>query len=438
MQYYWLVNGTKYGPFSMNEAGYPNEGEVVRHFRVAVKKMRAKKLGELYGAALHEKSKSREAILHMEKNNTIPTDITRRRVLAGILGIPYALLGLHESLEKLPLTQALDHTPKPVNRNSKQQSLDHYSIEEHQQALKLYFDGYYHRHGQAALDDVAYTTQNLAALLANTNANNREPGLALLSRYHQFGTNAAREQQNYEHALLHADKAIQYARSQAKPDADLLVISYYRRGITFFEQGITHEAAQWGAIQKAQPDIDIALSYAQTATPLMKGFIALEWGLVQAHTATTATDKSLVMKRLDQSYNNLSVSQLEDDPNFVRFSPGWYYLTRAEALIAMGMFSESLGELEIAEEVTPINLPRRFAYLDALRARAYLGMNDLDEAVTYVKSAFNASQAVKSEYNLARLANIQQDLEKSKHGRDREIKQFGRAFRAVRPNLFLS
>src|SRR5215470_9177735 len=101
MQYMW-GDKQQYGPFSAGEDGYPCGGEVVRHYRV-LKGFSAPKFAEVYGRALGEPAKTRIWVLRMERTNNVPTDITRRRAIADLLGIPYVLLGISEVLEKTPL-----------------------------------------------------------------------------------------------------------------------------------------------------------------------------------------------------------------------------------------------------------------------------------------------------------------------------------------------
>src|SRR5579864_4758959 len=100
-KYMW-GNNREYGPFSADEDGYPCCGEVVRFYRV-LKRYRAVEFAALYGRALGEKPKTEIWVLTMERTNDVPTDITRRRVIADILGIPYVLLGISEALAKTPL-----------------------------------------------------------------------------------------------------------------------------------------------------------------------------------------------------------------------------------------------------------------------------------------------------------------------------------------------
>lgn len=66
--------------------GYPNAGQVVRHYRL-LKQWSPADLGEALG-------KTARWVPAMEYDNTVPEAISRRRAIAAILGIPPMLLGL--------------------------------------------------------------------------------------------------------------------------------------------------------------------------------------------------------------------------------------------------------------------------------------------------------------------------------------------------------
>ena len=88
---FWGNKG-EYGPFHIQEDGWPHAGEVIRHYR-RKQHMNAEELARHYGEAIHSEVTARW-ILKMEQQNKVPTDITRRRILAHILHVPPVLLGL--------------------------------------------------------------------------------------------------------------------------------------------------------------------------------------------------------------------------------------------------------------------------------------------------------------------------------------------------------
>src|SRR5258708_39332423 len=100
---YWGEEG-EYGPFSVQEDGWPNAGEVMRAYRLKLG-LSAAEVARRYSEALKSLSKCKKEgaqvkpvsatwILNMENENRVPTDITRRRLLADLLQIPPMLFGL--------------------------------------------------------------------------------------------------------------------------------------------------------------------------------------------------------------------------------------------------------------------------------------------------------------------------------------------------------
>ena len=141
-------------------------------------------------------------------------------------------------------------------------------------------------------------------------------------------------------------------------------------------------------------------------------------------------------KRLTDGSSYIPEGQLGDDPYliFPKYAAGYYHLTCAEALIGLGEYTEALGELDVAEELTPLNLPRRFAYIDALRSMAHTGLGELEEAVDRAKDSLIGSTSVKSEYNITRVAKVYKQLrEKYKHSGD--VTDLGRELAKTHPHL---
>jgi tetratricopeptide (TPR) repeat protein len=355
--------------------------------------------------------------------------------MADILGIPYALLGISEALVKTPLATMLPEQVTETPRVSKRETVTAALLTEHEQILDSYINGYYHRHGQAALTEVAGAAEQVRLWLPNTREHIQRRGLMLITGYYEFGRAVACEQQQYSLAIMDADLAIQHAEAvhKMKPNSDLMATVSYRRGITDFEQEVSR-INQDGNYRMAISYVDAALSSAQSATPIVRDFVSLKWGLVHAHVATSEKEKTAVRDRLVRAYSSAAAYREEDDIYAFRYNLSYYHLTYAEALIALGAYSEAIGELDVAEEMTPLNFPRRLAFIDALRATAYLGLGEFQEAVSYAKDALIESRAVKSEFNIARIAKVYKQLkERYKHSSD--VTELGRELAKTHPHL---
>ncbi len=411
----------------------------MRHYRI-LKGYSATQFGELYGQALGGEAKTRICVLTMERTNNVPTAITRRRTIADLLGIPYVLFGLSETLTKTPL---FEDTPDQVGgtntretpRVPKRETLIRQVLTEHEQALTTYFNGFYHRHGHAVLSEVTGATQEISLWLPNTREYTHQRGKILITQYNRFGAKIAREQQRYDLAISHADKAIEQAEAvhKSKPTSDLMALAFSGRGRASFEQECTR-INQPMNYHAAIPFIDAAFSHAQSATSAINGFISLEWSLIHAYAVTSEKEKRKVRERLMAAYNAASVYREEDDIYALKYNPSWYHLAYAEALIALREYTDAIGELDVAEELTPLNLPRRFAFIDAFRAMAYLGLGEFEEAIEHARDALIESKAVKSEYNIARIAKVYRELRK-KYKHASSLTELGRELAKTHPHL---
>jgi hypothetical protein len=132
--FYWGEGG-QYGPYHAQEDGWPNAGEVQRDYREQAD-LSADEFALLYSEELKKLGKENKKgksgaegkvsgtwVLNMEKQNRVPTDITRRRVIARLLHIPSLLLGLAtlQDVEIQPQKEAqmqpamVPHTLKKVS-----------------------------------------------------------------------------------------------------------------------------------------------------------------------------------------------------------------------------------------------------------------------------------------------------------------------------------
>jgi transcriptional regulator with XRE-family HTH domain len=386
--YWWDV----YGPFAPGDDGYPNAGQVVRHYRL-LKNWTPAQLGEALG-------KSARWVQSMEHDNLVPEAISRRRALAAILGIPPVLLGL----------AALDPGDSPLipasSPRTKKVSLDSAQISQYQDVLRLYWELDYTSTAQESLEDIVGWIRHLQTLVRTVSREQYQtPLVELMCRYHQLATWIARDQRDYSTAYSHANQAIKLAQSLDNPE--LQAVTLFRRGRTRLEQG---DIA--GAIR----DLDAALPFAQRCRPQLKSLVLLAAGHARAHAAQlTATDITQAMALIDQAGRIVRTGRLEDDESFVKLNSGRYHQDRAGALIVVGRPSQALDELDLAVRGVGVDQTRRHAYIDVLRSQAYAVDGEVVMALATAEQALSVSKALKSTINIARLQDLCDDLSEGKY-----------------------
>ncbi|MGB8343818.1 MAG: helix-turn-helix transcriptional regulator [Ktedonobacteraceae bacterium] len=406
---FWVdKHGNVYGPFTPQPDGFPSAGEVVQFYRVA-NRLSTKELAARWGV-------KQRWIETMEHDNTVPTNITRRRALASILGIPPFLLGL-ASLEDYFVKHEATAAAAPAFQQVRINTLD---LSESRRALRYAWDLYYASDAESAREAVYHESARLERL-ATTSSTQQPEILDLLTHFDQLSINIAREMQDADSPRVKnsANRMVELAYSTANPD--LIAITQHRRGMLTFETGDP---------SVARIDLEATVPFAERSQGSVKGIVLLGTGLTRAHAAQMQTDVQAAMKLIDVSGSIVRAGAEDADEYNVRFTEGWYHLTRAEALITLGRLDPSLYEqafeaLDLADEATPATFPRRHAYIDAFYAQASFDTGELDVAASTALRSLRQSQAVKSAYNIARLAKLYRQLAESKNKASKEVKLLG-------------
>src|SRR5579883_2943498 len=180
---FWGEQG-EFGPFTPQEDGWPNTGEVIRHYR-RLRKMSAETLARRYGEELATYCGYADGtkitarwILKMEQKNQIPTDIVRRRILAKILDIPPLLLGL-ASLEAVVSQNAHRQFPSVLTSTS----LD---VERYNKEARMFWQLHYAQTAQDALTTLLDDIRELVPLQRNAKGNLRRNLSELLNSYYRL------------------------------------------------------------------------------------------------------------------------------------------------------------------------------------------------------------------------------------------------------------
>jgi transcriptional regulator with XRE-family HTH domain len=391
MTTYWW---SSYGPFDADADGYPNAGQVVRHYRM-LKGWTPAELGAAMG-------KSGRWVQAMEKDNTVPELISRRRAIAAMLGIPPLLLGL----APLDLSTSTELPALDGKINAEQMTQYH-------MLLRLYWELDYASSAQESMEDVLRWIRHLKTLAPQAGPYKSQI-LELLCRYHQLACWIARDRRAYETALPHANQAVRLASSLQNPE--LLAASLFRRGRTRLEQ-----ADYSGAVA----DLTAALPYAQKSRPQLRALVLLACGHAKAYLAQGPVEISEAFALIDQAAKIVRRGNLEEDESFVKLSVGRYHLDRADALIVVGRPEAGLETLEDATRGLSQEQTRRLAYANVLTAKAYAASGEVLMAVSTAEAALDVVQQINSVVNVARISEIQQQFVESKYGNHPDVRRLG-------------
>jgi hypothetical protein len=240
---YWGEGG-QFGPFEAQDDGWPNAGQVMRHFRerlgISAAEFARMYSEELAKQGLPKKGKQGKRgivtaiwILNMEKQNTVPHDITRRRIIAHLLTIPPALFGLAELSHVIVPFQAPGQASSRSGSNTFQSSAR--DISHFQRNIAVALQLHKANHAHELTEDIQADLRVLSALESEARGDLLYQVRELLIGNYLLTSRIARDQRQYKHAYLSANNAVRVARSMDDPD--VLGSSRHTRGLVLLAWG---------------------------------------------------------------------------------------------------------------------------------------------------------------------------------------------------------
>lgn len=398
-------------------------GQIVKQYR----KMKSKEhpLHSQKGLA-RALSLTEKAVRDMEKRNIGLDSIIRRRVLAHLLAIPPAALGIITLEEILLQQQAAPALPLPRAKREKEATFD---LAYYKDRLKTFWD---RNHTNTAQDRMAQIAADMTAIttaLPYANGNDEKEVRAILCRYHHLHAHILRDQGRYDAAIAELEKATILA--ERIENSHLLAVTLLRigsvlrdRGTVIFAQAKI-EAAKGnsaGANQKrrqANADYMAATNHYTRIYGLERlpralyGVLLFDEGYAQAHLAQGNQDaRRTALARLKDGGKIIAETRgiLEDEFS-IRITERTYHNTKAAALLAAGWPREALQELTDLMDLPPEgDMTRQNAYTDYLWSQAYADLGLIDAAATPAQDALVKMKQIKSGVHIMRIAGLQGQL----------------------------
>ncbi len=270
---YWGRHG-EYGPFREQADGWPNRGEVIKKYR-KLKKMSAKRLGELYGNATVGRPLGERWVQRMEKDNLVPKDESRRAALASILGIPPILLGLSSLEHILPQNVMAQQPAGSAARTLHSVHVNGDTLKQYDKFLTLFWKLDYSSTAKDSLTDIEGMISDLRSFVPLVSGVEQAQVYELLCGFYPLASTIYCDQRHYPKALTHADSAVQL--SESLDNNRLRALAQYQRGFVKLQQAIVSPDRQGVANQRlindAIADLETARPY---ASPQVEASILLD------------------------------------------------------------------------------------------------------------------------------------------------------------------
>lgn len=397
---YWKDNhGNVYGPFNEQEDGFPDAGEVVRHYRM-LRGFSQRTLAAALGV-------HRSWVIKMENENAVPELLSRRRLLSTLLNIPPVLL----SISVLGSDMFLEHletcSPAPVTS---------YSLQEASEYLNAAWDAHTFTGSSSILPGIRKQKSRIAEHIASGSA---KGSLELLHRYEFFLLRAGRTKQDY--VGTNPRGLIDLARQIGNPET--LGISLYQRGRMYYEQQ---------QYQAALRDIREAVALVKHAGPQVKGLVLSGAGSILAPQAEDTTDVREVLKILGDAETCIDGAKSDQDLFRSWFDESQYFVGLASSLIPLLRLDRSLidrvfAALDLAQERTKPHYTRRRSNIELLYADAAFHAGDYLASACTALEALELAQSFNLVWNIKRIQELYNKLSQTQMKGSAELKELGQA-----------
>jgi hypothetical protein len=138
---------------------------------------------------------------------------------------------------------------------------------------------------------------------------------------------------------------------------------------------------------------------------------------------------------MDEAYNIIRAGHIEEDGSFVKLVEGWYYRSRAEALLAQHRPKGAQHVLKEAERSIGPDQPRRYIYVQIKQVEIYLALGYLPIATTTALHVLEIAEVINSQHAVLRVADIYKRLRMSEYKNHVDVAELGLKLGQVKARL---
>jgi transcriptional regulator with XRE-family HTH domain len=371
-QQWWYV----YGYFSIGENNLPHLGEVIRYYRKLLG-IDKRELANILGC-----TKRYIEMLESDQNTTMPELISRRILLAKVLQIPPALLGL----SSVVMDDETETTPSTPLLLGEETMMKPQNIAFYETMLTLSWEFYYTSSIERAATNIDFCFEMLNKEATTATGIQKDQYDAIRCRFYRLAALIARERMDIDKAATLIDEAVSLA-TRLK-NAELIAASIIGRIRIRY-----HQKQQEQALQDAQricfyADNDLLRD------PL-KGKCYQMAGEAQAYLAgndRALQDKSLVY--FDKARRTARTGNLAPDGSFVKTDLTSISIERAKALRLFRRFNEAHNAFAIARKNLSPELTRWQVNLLIEEAKTYFEEGDITSCCVLLLDALPIVRAI--------------------------------------------
>lgn len=357
------------------EEAVGHHGKVVKYYRCSVMNQPRGWTQEQLAEAMGVSTRWVQEIERMEYIQ----DISRRKALAIILGIPAALLGI----ERLAEYSSFQANPTMLK-----------SFED---AVGARWETYYSSSNKITEEGLLEQIEILEQLADNGGVDVRHIA-RVLSQGYQLAGSLARDNFKYSRAKKYFRDAFDFARDAQSPD--LIATSVTRHALALLRQGREDKAL---LMYREAADLS------RNAQPLVRAYICSGLAEVEARRGLQKDCYSMLdlAEKLLSQAGDISP---EDDLAFVRLTVQSLHDKRGECYVLSGQPRKGIEYLQIAERLLDHRWSRNHCRLLMQQAEAFLAVKEPDTCVEYAIEGLQAARVLGSTGNINWASEIHSKL----------------------------
>jgi hypothetical protein len=421
----------EYGPYDEQPDGLPHFGQVVLDF-IKRTNWSVEQFGDVYGQTVRNHAYSKMRIYQMIQENSFPTDQTRRSIIVNLLHIPAILLSTEMPGE---LTETEEEQEGFFDRID-EQSID---LSEYSDFLTKCSKQNRSHTAQQMVNNLTVRVQHLHAVVSYTR--NPQEIHKLLCQYQILLAKIERDRQHYKAALDYLNKAAWLAKECQF--LILYIVAMLQHNLTLKEQGLLLGGRKEKVyLIAAMRDIGLAMQHKESLDDTLKAglFMADSHAQAYLHFLNGETkDIPTALNLMDKAYKLIEADQSEAGiVQYLHINKERWNLARASTLIDIHYSEEDPMKYLNKLWTPPPSGKRRYVYLNALSAQAYLQQGEFPMAVSCAMEALELAMEISSTVNITRIALVYNDLLQTTFSNDSDVLELGLLLmQALHPHLVL-
>jgi transcriptional regulator with XRE-family HTH domain len=413
--------------FKLDRYGFPLSGQVIKYYREQMKYIDPETGKEKHWtqADLARRLGVTELMVRlMETKDKGLDSVERRRVLAALLKIPPALLGL-SSLGELIESITAPHSSSGRHGNTNRRTHDGDSILLYKNALTAYNNLHIRGASSGIVRDIETCIGQLrqSIKMSASKREQRELLYLLWEFYRLVNDIYMYDMFHWDLFYEHINESLEIAKELNDTNLSLLTL---------------HQSCGSRILQHngnlAKVEIEAALPRIKNASSIIQSVVYAQAAKAYSLGTPDLGERITAQRYLEKS--QYVATHLSPDDRYIpeRVNAAKYLFTQLDALISVGNIAPALSLLDDIEENTEPGNTRNMALLQLKRASCYASLKhpEYKQALELLGDAFRVYKDIGSKYNIKEIEKVYKTIATGPYGNSPDVVDLGIEIKELR------